>query len=148
MGSNSSDASTMKPCENPFCRTPEKRIFFCASCDCFYCDACWIVQGPHFPNKKGLDGLPHEKTDINIVNNLKAILDPPGDPDALRRLHRNDEATTWFGVEPSEQMNQVTGLYPPVFKDYGRYATLMADSRPANGEIRYPQLVSFIGKTS
>jgi hypothetical protein len=106
------------------------------------------MQGPHSQGKTGLDGLPHEKTDINIVNNLKAILDPPGDPEALRRLHQQDEATMWFGVEPSEHMSQVTKNYPPVFKDYGRYVTLMAESRPENGEIRYPQLVSFIGQTS
>lgn len=112
----------------------------CLSCDSTYCDICWERQGPHQPGKTGVDGLPHEKTDKNIYERLKAILDPPEDVAELSRLHQADEITTWFGIEKDQSGK-------PIFQDYGRYATLMADTRQPNASIRYPQLVSFVGQT-
>jgi hypothetical protein len=106
------------------------------------------LQTPHLPKKVGLDGLPHEKTDVNVVNSLKGILDPPSSLDTLKKLHEDDAGSKWFGVERSENPHPVTHLHTPVFRNYGRYATLMAESRPSNGCTRYPQLVSFIGQTS
>ncbi|KAE9377253.1 hypothetical protein N431DRAFT_542623 [Stipitochalara longipes BDJ] len=98
--------------------------------------------------KVDLDGFPHEKTDVNVVNSLKGILDPPSSLDTLKKLHEDDAGSKWFGVERSDHPHPVTGLHQPVFRNYGRYATLMAESRPSNGCTRYPQLVSFIGQTS
>lgn len=148
MASDTIDPITSRQCESGFCGTPDLRLYFCVSCDSFYCEACWQLQGPHRPKKVGADGLPHEKTDVDVVNNLKSILEPPSSPDAIRKLHRQDAATKWFGVARSDHQNPVTGHYPATFKDYGRYATLMAETRPSNSITRYPQLVSFIGQTS
>ncbi|KAI9690171.1 MAG: hypothetical protein M1822_009132 [Bathelium mastoideum] len=64
---------------------------------------------------------------------------PPDNPKIQEKMHMEDEDTTWFGVAKDT-------ANVPVLQDYGRYATLMANS--ATGErVRYPQLVSFIGQT-
>ena len=55
-------------------------------------------------------------------------------------LHKDDEDTTWFGIGRN-------GADEPVFEDYGRFATLMAQSLSNTPMTRYPQLVSFIGQT-
>lgn len=143
------DDDAIRECEGGLCGNASiSSLHFCASCDSFYCDTCWGYQGPHRKGKVGIDGLPHEKTDVDIVNSLKAILEPPSAVDAVRKLHRQDAASKWFGVTRSEHPHPVTGNYAVEFKDYGRYATLMADSRPSSGVARYPHLVSFIGQTS
>ena len=148
MASSSSNTTTSQKCESGHCGTPDLPLWDCASCDSFYCATCWLLQGPHLKGKVGLDGLPHEKTDINVVNSLKAILEPPNNLAALRKLHEKDAATKWFGVESGDTPYPVTLNFPPVFRNYGRYATLIAETRPSNGTTRYPQLVSFIGQTS
>ena len=112
----------------------------CLSCGSIYCEFCWEKQGPHRPGKVGQDGLPHEKTDKQIYERLKAILEPPEDPEELSRLHVEDGDTAWFGVE-----KDATGQ--PIFYDYGRYAALMAETKQPNANVRYPQLVSFVGQT-
>ena len=66
-------------------------------------------------------------------------------------LHRNDEDTTWFGIirEDAE---------PLIFRDYGRYASIMADTLSPSSyhssgwtvgvrDHRSPSLVSFVGQT-
>ncbi len=55
-------------------------------------------------------------------------------------MHLDDEDTTWFGIDRDAQNR-------PIFQDYGRYATIIANSSTADNQIRYPQLVSFIGQT-
>lgn len=83
--------------------------------------------------------MPHEKADPEVVNRLKETFTPSHDPVIQRKLHVEDEDTTWFGIERDESDN-------PVFQDYSRFAELMLNS--ASGETtRYPQLVSFIGQT-
>ena len=65
-------------------------------------------------------------------------------------LHQKDEGTTWFGI-----LREDTGF--PSFQDYGRYASLMAESSRSPlspnaqwnraRDSRYPSLVSFVGQT-
>jgi hypothetical protein len=148
VASSLSGTDVSQRCESGHCGTPDLPLFFCASCDSFYCSACWTIQGPHRQGKVGIDGLPHERANLNVVNNLKSILEPPSNPTDLQKLHIQDAETTWFGVVKGDDPNPVSGRFPPVFMDYGRYATLMAESRPLNGAARYPQIVSFIGQTS
>ena len=112
----------------------------CLSCGSTYCNICWDRQGPHRPGKVGLDGLPHEKTDQQVYDRLKSILEPPENKEELSRLHMEDEDTTWFAIE-----KDVSGQ--PMFHDYGRYAALMAETKQPNCGLRYPQLVSFVGQT-
>ena len=128
-------------CEGHGCQSaPHVARSLCVSCGSTYCDVCWDRQGPHRPGKVGLDGLPHEKTDQQIYDRLKAILEPPEYIDELSRLHIEDEDTTWFAVEKDSSGQ-------PMFHDYGRYAALMAETKQPNAGIRYPQLVSFVGQT-
>lgn len=128
-------SKTCEACEESFVRT-----WNCSYCDMNFCDLCWGRQGPHKPGRTGPDGLPHEKGDPNIVKRLKNILTPPTDPGEQQSLHIDDEDTTWFGIGRNNNDN-------PIFQDYGRYATIMADSNTGVHKLRYPQLVSFIGQT-
>ena len=75
----------------------------CLNCSSIYCEPCWDKQGPHQPGKAGPDGLPHERTDKEIYERLKRILDPPENVVELSRLHQEDESTTWFGIEKKSQ---------------------------------------------
>ncbi|KAF2188984.1 hypothetical protein K469DRAFT_684250 [Zopfia rhizophila CBS 207.26] len=127
-----------KPCEA--CELSDIRTWNCSYCDVNLCDPCWDKQLPHKPGRTGPDGLPHEKGDPSIVKRLKSILTPPIDPGEQQSLHMDDEDTTWFGIAKDID-NQ------PIFQDYGRYATIMADSTTGVYKLRYPQLVSFIGQT-
>lgn len=85
-------------------------------------------------------GLPHEKTDRNVVNRLRDILEPKRTVEEQQSLHKNDEDTTWFGIA-----RDTANL--PIFQDYGRYGTIMSESQTSENNVRYPQLVSFIGQT-
>jgi len=103
---------------------------------------CWPRQGPHKPKKKGRDGVPHEKTNPQIVSRLMAILNPTRKAEEIHKLHEDDEATKWFGVT-----RDLTGR--PTFEDYGRYASLISSISPIESlGNRYPQIASFIGVTA
>lgn len=128
-----------EPCEGESCRNKSLRTFYCFHCDCSFCELCWARQPAHKPNKRGSDGRAHEKIDRLLVEKYRNILEPDlsfKDQDAL---HKDDENTTWFGISRDEADE-------PIFEDYGRYATLMAESL-SNRIMRYPRLVSFIGRT-
>ncbi|KAK4897196.1 hypothetical protein LTR27_005089 [Elasticomyces elasticus] len=129
-------------CEDDRCGGPQLPVWHCVDCDSSYCGDCWPRQGPHKPNKKGRDGVPHEKTNPHVVRRLKETLNPTRKPEEIQRLHEQDASTKWFGVA-----RDLTGR--PNLEDYGRYATLMSNISPIEGlGNRYPQLVSFIGVTN
>jgi energy-coupling factor transporter ATP-binding protein EcfA2 len=86
------------------------------------------------------DGMPHEKANPAVVQRFRDILNPPKSPLEQEALHREDESTTWFGLTRDED-DRVS------LQDFGRYAAIMADSNPGTNQLRYPQLVSFIGQT-
>ncbi len=101
--------------------------------------------------RKAPGSIPHEKTDIGIAKKIKAILEAKTTSAEQDRLHKNDEDTTWFGVirEDAEL---------PIFRDYGRYAGIMADTLGPSShhrsdctvgvrDHRFPSLVSFVGQT-
>ncbi|KAK5133613.1 hypothetical protein LTR08_007561 [Meristemomyces frigidus] len=137
-GSVSSEGPS-EQCEDDRCGGPlNQPAWHCVDCDSSYCNDCWPRQGPHKPKKKGRDGVPHEKTDLQVVKKLKDILHPTRKANEIQKLHDDDESTRWFGVA-----RDLTGR--PNFEDYGRYATLMSSM---SLETRYPQLVSFIGITN
>lgn len=98
----------------------------------------------HRKGKLGPGGVPHEKTDHNIAEKIKAILEPTMNDAKHQKLHEEDESTTWFGVARDE-------IDDYTFQDYGRYARLMAET-PGNWkkgaqQTRFPSLVSFVGQT-
>lgn len=127
-----------KLCEN--CELHKTPIWNCSYCGMDFCDQCWVKQGPHRPGRTGPDGLPHEKANPTIVKRLKDILTPPKHHADQQMLHVEDEDTTWFGLARDKENR-------PIFQDYGRYSTIMADSNSGEYKFRYPQLVSFIGQT-
>lgn len=95
-----------------------------------FCDDCWGKLGPHKLGRKGPDGLPHEKANPTIVQRLKEILAPPQDYYEQQMLHVKDEDTTWFGL---------------VRDNHNR--SIFDDSNTDEYQLRYPQIVSFIGQT-
>lgn len=129
-----------EPCEHDPCPDYSKPTFYCVNCDCSFCDTCWDKQRPHKPNKRGSDGHAHEKIDRLVVERYRNILEPPSSIEEQDALYKDDEDTTWFGIGRNRAGD-------PVFEDYERYATLMAESLPRTPRVRYPQLVSFIGQT-
>jgi hypothetical protein len=137
----SSSSRARSPCEGD-CGDGTKHTFYCIDCLSHYCDICWPEQGPHKPGKiSPTTKRPHEKTNRDVWGKVQAILEPPQGEDLIRALHRQDENTKWFGVTRHPR-------YGTQFEDTGRYAELMAESRPTSGASRIPQLVSFIGDTS
>ncbi|PVI02430.1 hypothetical protein DM02DRAFT_701953 [Periconia macrospinosa] len=138
MSEAESEDQPPKICES--CEQSAQPIWNCAYCDMNFCDSCWSKQGPHKLGRTGPDGLPHEKTNPKIIKRLKDILSPPSDQGAQETLHVEDEDTTWFGLARDTHNK-------PFFQDYGRYASIMADSNTVEHQSRYPQLVSFIGQT-
>ncbi|MCJ1354083.1 MAG: hypothetical protein MMC33_004070 [Icmadophila ericetorum] len=137
MALSKSTAHFRPPCE--VCCEEFKPSFYCVHCDSSFCDTCWEKQIPHKPDKRPPDG-PHEKVDRLVVERYRSILEPSFNIQELDDLHKEDEDTEWFGVGRN-QANE------PMFEDYGRYATLMAQSLSEVQDVRYPQLVSFVGQT-
>lgn len=134
------DVRFREPCEHDSCPDISQSTFYCVNCDCSFCDTCWDKQPPHKPNKRGSDGHAHERIDRLVVERYRNILEPPSSINEQDALYKDDEDTTWFGVSRNRAGE-------PVFEDYERYATLMAESPSLVPRVRYPQLVSFIGQT-
>ena len=140
MSSSYSTDVVRQPCEDESCCDGGQRTFYCVHCDSNFCGACWDRQLAHKPNKRGPDGHAHEKVDRQVVERYRSIMEPSSDLRELDELHRLDEDTEWFGVGRNQAND-------PIFEDYGRYATLMAQSLSQVHKSRYPKLVSFIGQT-
>ncbi|KAM0714544.1 hypothetical protein Q7P37_009840 [Cladosporium fusiforme] len=104
---------------------------------------CWPRQMLHRLEKKGLDNMPHEPVDPNLVPILKSALNPGSGRDTPAELHENDRRAKWFDIG-----RDVLGR--PVFEDYGCYSSLFASASAATGHEgrMFPQLVSFIGVTN
>jgi energy-coupling factor transporter ATP-binding protein EcfA2 len=133
-----SPSSTIhKPCV--LCKNANIKTLFCAICNNSFCDACWSQWLLHQEGQVGLNGRPHEPSDLEVINRLKETFNPPSDQPTQRDRHEEDQETTWFSVERNEgELPELCG--------HGRYAVLMA-SGPVGGFARHPQLVSFIGQT-
>ncbi|OWY57034.1 zinc ion binding protein [Alternaria alternata] len=71
---------------------------------------------------------------------LEKILMMPATELDLEELHSQDRNTTWFGIDRFQDDG-------PFLQDFDTFKQLIKDS-PNPDQIRYPQLVSFIGETS
>ncbi|RFU29557.1 hypothetical protein B7463_g6774, partial [Scytalidium lignicola] len=71
----------------------------------------------------GITGVPHEKTDPDVADIVRAALEVNTSDDQQQELHVEDNNTTWFGI--------VEEGGEPTFRDYGRYI-------PENGR---PELI-------
>ena len=128
-------------CEHDLCEDKAQLTFYCADCDCSFCDTCWDKQPAHKPRKRGLDRHAHKKIDRLVDERYRNIFEPPSSSiDAQEAVYKDEEDATWFGIGRNRAGD-------PVFEDYGRYTTLIADSLLPRPKVRYPHLVSFIGQT-
>lgn len=140
----STSGPSLRPCE--MCKKLGEQRWYCNLCTVSLCEACWDGILPHVLGRLGPDGVPHEKTDHNVAEKIQASLEPKMTQVEQEELHRQDDNTTWFGVARDE-------IDEPIFQDYGRYATLMAEcsaiqrATSDRGASRYPGLVSFVGQT-
>lgn len=121
------------------CETGTECIAFCTACNFSLCNNCWDKYPPHKKGLLGPQGLPHEKANPSVVQELKVCMDEPND-DNERRFHQEDEETTWFGLERDDGGT-------PVLAEYRRYAAVMMQASELSDQVRYPSLVSFIGQT-
>lgn len=128
------------PCEDDLCHDKGQLTFYCVNCGCSFCDTCWDKQTAHKPKKRGFDGPAHEKIDRLVVERYRNIFEPSSSTDEQDALYKDEEDATWFGVGRNRAGD-------PVFEDYGRYTTLMAESLLPTPSVRYPYLASFIGQT-
>lgn len=112
---------------------------YCNGCNETYCNRCWDSQGKHLRGTLTITGVPHEKTDPNVDELVRATLqsNPPKNEQEL--LHQKDESKAWFGLV------EVDG--EPTFRDYGRYADLMSAFSHQSSQRQYPSLISFVGPT-
>lgn len=126
---------------------------YCNVCMLLFCDACWVKQLVHRRNRSTAGSIPHEKTEHIIARKVQEVLTPDLTDADREKLHTADIDTTWFGVAREE--NEL-----PLFRDYGRYANLIAENKDMrleasttssatsdHSETLYPSLVSFVGQT-
>ena len=132
--------TSTEQCEGDDCPSVNQPLHYCLECDCSFCDLCWDRQPAHRPKKTGATRRQHERIDRTVVEKYQDILEPTSNRDEQAQLHDLDEDTTWFGVGRDEAGD-------PSLQDFPRYASLVAASMSEEHEIRYPQLVSFIGQT-
>lgn len=140
----STSGPSLRSCDD--CKELGEQRWYCNLCTVSLCQACWERMLPHRLGRLGPDNVPHEKTDHNVAEKIQASLEPKMTEAEQEELHRLDDNTTWFGVARDE-------MDEPIFQDYGRYATLMAEcssiqrASSNRGASRYPGLVSFVGQT-
>lgn len=116
---------------------PSQSCNYCNGCNEIYCNKCWAAQGPHRRNTLTITGVPHEKTDPNVADLVRATLQSNPSKDEQQRLYQDDENATWFGLV------EIDG--EPTFRDYGRYVDLMGQIVRQPSQRQYPSLVSFVG---
>ncbi|KAK5102797.1 hypothetical protein LTS08_003597 [Lithohypha guttulata] len=109
-------------------------VYFCYACKITYCDDCWAAQIPH---KRQVPG--HRMVDVTIARIIQNTLDVELTEQEQARLHLLDECTSWFGAAKDKE--------GAVFRDFGRYATLVAERNSDERKRCYPALVSFVGET-
>lgn len=109
-------------------------VYFCYACKINYCESCWRAQIPH---RRNMDG--HRKIDIAIARIIHNTLDVKLTEQEQAKMHLLDECTSWFGAVKSKDGAR--------FRDFGRYAALVAERNSSERKRCYPALVSFVGET-
>ncbi|KAH7084592.1 hypothetical protein FB567DRAFT_445911, partial [Paraphoma chrysanthemicola] len=137
----SSTSSLQGVCKDPRCddrNDQERQLFFCADCKSCLCEKCWPLQPTH-------ESSEHEKLEYKAYLQcirLKKILNTPTTEKDLEELHSQDRNTTWFGTSQKSSNDE-----RPFLQDFDTFKQLIANC-PDPDQIKYPQLVSFIGETS
>ncbi len=132
-------ATSQKPCCVCLRQT---KTWVCVQCSSYaFCDECWIQERPHGPGAVGIDGRPHEKVDLEVVDRLMRVFGPGPSSEDQEALHVSDLDTTWFGVTRGANHAQ------PVLYHSRRMQEIMSDSQTERYTERFPHLVSFVGQT-
>lgn len=118
---------------------PSQSCNYCNGCNETYCNKCWDDQRSHIRGTLTITGIPHEKTDPNVAELVRATLQSNLSKDEQQLLYQGDETATWFGLIG------VDG--EPTLRDYGRYADLASRISLQSSERQYPSLISFVGPT-
>ena len=121
---------------------------YCNVCESHFCAACWKTQALHKRKALLFGCIPHEVTDFEAARKIRCVLEKPFNGEQQEDEHINDQNSTWFGISWED-------VEFPLFRDYGRYATIMAESRASmtgsdaklQQDQRNPSLVSFVGET-
>ena len=87
----------MGACERR-CKGPRGEVWYCVDCCLHFCERCWDQFPPHMGDRRGRDGMKHEKTKYRTFRKLGDILDPQLSGEALEQLHKDDLDSTWFGT--------------------------------------------------
>lgn len=114
--------------------TTVRTIAHCYACAMTYCTKCWERQPLHKRNRPG-----HEKADAAVAKMIEATLEINITDEQQARLHLLDESASWFGaIRDHDEV---------VFRDLGRYASLMAEHSLEHRKQSYPALIAFVGDT-
>ena len=122
------------------CKKSGEDCNWCNLCSVILCNDCWDRQIAHSEGTRAADNVPHEKTDYELAEKIKACLEPTMTDEQRKQLHLMDDITTWFGVSQDE-------MHDLVFEDCGRYASIMSECSSSRKACQYPSLVSFVGQT-
>lgn len=120
----------------------DEELFYCGFCNLNFCAASWKSQAVHKPGHHTATGVPHEQVDVADAEKILGCLKQTASETELGALHDKDETSCWFGIN-IDHINHGS----PVFEDFGRFATLVAESSTGKFAVRYPGLISFIGET-
>ncbi|CAI6303542.1 unnamed protein product [Periconia digitata] len=129
--------------DSDYCEDCEEVLsdYYCNACAVNLCSACWDTQPAHRRKRLAPGQIPHEKTNLIVANRVQTVFACAGDERTLKRLHKEDEITTWFGLE-REFKDEPSFM----FRDHGRFsAALSTGSQAVTNKI--PSLVSFVGQT-
>jgi energy-coupling factor transporter ATP-binding protein EcfA2 len=125
------------------CGIERNSVSFCPVCAINYCEYHWRNQPLHQQpqeNQRSMHGVPHERTDPELVERILSIIEPTASEQEQQQMHLEDENTSWFGV----LADSAGDLY---FHDWGRYEEFFAQSRAGSKNVQFPGLISFVGPT-
>ena len=121
---------------------------YCNVCDSLFCPGCWKRNLQHKRGALAFGSIPHEATDVRAARIIKPILEERRDLENQNHEHVKDQNTTWVGISWED-------VEFPVFREFGRYAAIMADNRASvagcdtklQQDQRNPSLVAIVGET-
>lgn len=122
------------------CGILRDRVSFCPVCAINYCEDHWNSQPLHEQPQRSMHGVPHERTDPDLVVKILSIIEPTTNEEEQQQMHLDDDNTSWFGVSA----DSAGELY---FHDWGRYEEFLAQSRAGGRDVQFPGLISFVGPT-
>lgn len=96
----------------------------------------------HMQGKKGLDNMPHERVDPDLVPLIEGAFNTSKKRHAIDEVLECERPSKWVDV-----VRDASGRY--ALEDYGCYSSLFAPASPRSADeaSQFPQFVSFVGDT-